>query len=77
VFAYAVVIVKACLSTPANMESAVDVAFAPLHYLTKFIPVVDFFEVHKFHRRAGYYHAIVIIIADLVKGLVEGYHMFF
>ena len=74
-FLYSVVIVKSCLSRPANMERACNVSFAPLHYLAKLIPIFDLLERHLLNGRARYYHSVEVAVLDLIEGLVESKHM--
>ena len=75
VFLDAVVIIKSCLSTPANVESAVHVALAPLHDFAELVPVLNFFKFHHFHRCACDNQTVVIFMLDLIESLIEGNHV--
>ena len=52
-FRDSVMIIQPGLRSPANMKSAVNVRFTPLHNIAEFFPVIDFFKLHLFDRRAA------------------------
>ena len=68
----AVVVIKAGLCAPANMQSAMDVGLAPLHYFDKLVPILDLLEGHMLNGCAGNDEAIVVVVLYVVKDLVEG-----
>ena len=73
----AIVVVKPGLRAPADMQGGVNVRFRPFHDFNEFIPVLDFLERHQLDRRAGDDEAVVLLIADVVEGFVEGQKMIF
>ena len=75
-FPDAVMVIQRRLGRPADVEGAVHMGFAPLHDLAQLVPVFHLLERQQFHRGAGDDHAVKIPVPDLVKGLVEGQHMF-
>ena len=64
-------VVKPRLCAPADMQGGVDIALAPLHDLTKLLPIIDIFISEFFHGRTGDDHAVVAVVSDLVKYLVK------
>ena len=72
-----IMVVQAGLCPPADMEGAVNMALAPLHDFTQFIPVFHLFKLQQFHRCTGNDEAIVELVLNLIKGLVEGNHVLF
>ena len=71
----AVVIVKARLGAPADVEGGMDIGLAPLHDPAQLRPVVHRFKLHQLHRCAGDDHAVEFAILQLIEGLVEGQKM--
>ena len=71
----AVVVVKPCLGTPADVEGGVDMGLAPLHDLAQFRPVVHFLKGQVLHRRAGDDESVERAVPHLVEGAVKGQHM--
>lgn len=69
-------IVHSGLSSPANMERAVNVALAPLHDLAQFRPIVHVLEGQVLDRSASDDHSVEELVSDRVEGLVEREHMF-
>ena len=49
--------------------------FRPLEDLAQLLPVIDLLEGQLLHWSAGDDHAVVGVVLDLVKGLVEGEHV--
>ena len=76
IFGDAVVVVETCLRTPADVQGAVDMGFAPVHDLADLIPVGDFGEVEFFDGGACDDHAVEVLVFDVVKGAVEGLQVF-
>ena len=71
-----IMVIKACLSAPANVQRGMDIGLAPLHDPAQFIPVVHFLKRHLLHRRAGNDHAVKLPVLQFIKGLVKGKQMF-
>ena len=67
--------VKPRLRAPADVHGAVDVGLGPLHDLAKLLPIVHLLKVQKLYGGTRDDHAVVFLVADVVKGLVEGEEM--
>ena len=65
------VVVKTCLRSPANVQSAVNVGFGPLHYLSKLTPILNVLKVHLLDGRARYDKSVEIPILNLGKLLIK------
>ena len=72
---YTVMVIKPCLSAPADVQCALHVRFAPLHHPAQLLPVIDLLKGHLLHRSAGYDKSVVIFILYVIKGFVKGYHV--
>ena len=68
----AVVVIEACLCAPADMQGAVDVGLAPLHYFDELVPILNLLKGHMLDGCAGDDEAVVIVVLYVVKDLVEG-----
>lgn len=68
---YAVVVIKPRLCAPADMQGAVNVSLAPLHYLDELLPILDLLEGHMLNRCAGDDKAVVIIVLYVVEYLIK------
>ena len=72
---YAVIMIKACLCAPADMESTGDMSLSPVHDHADLIPVIHFLKGNIFHRCSGDYHTIKLLILDIIKGAIEPVQM--
>ena len=71
----AVVVIKAGLRTPADVQGRVDVRLGPFHDFNQFVPVFDLLERHQLNRCACDDKAVVTLVADVVERLVERQQM--
>ena len=77
IFWNAVVVIQTGLRTPADMQGGMDMGFGPFHDLTQFIPVVHIFKVHQFDGGAGDNEAVILFVANFIKGAVKGEQVVF
>ena len=75
VFFDAVVVVERGLRRPADVERAGDVGLAPGKDLAQLLPVFHLLKLELLHRRARDDQAVEVLLAHLVKRLVEGEHV--
>ena len=71
IFLYAVMVVKTCLSAPADVECARDVRLAPLHYLAKLIPIFYLLKFDLLNGSTRDYHSVKISMLYFIEGLDE------
>ena len=71
----AVVIIQRGLGAPADVEGAVHVGAAPLHYAAELGPVVDLLEGHVLHGSPGDDQTVEIAVLDVLEALVELDHV--
>ena len=64
-------IIQTGLGSPAQIDGRSHIGFCPLHDLFHLFPVIHFFKLHLFHRRAGNDHSIILMILHFIKGLIE------
>ena len=53
------------------MQGGCHMLFGPLHNLTHFIPVIDFFIFHLFHRCTGNDQPVKILVLNFLKRLIK------
>ena len=70
--ANAVMVIEACLRTPADVEGAVHVRLGPFHDLAELFPVFYLFKGHELHGRTRDDHTVEVLVAHILEGLVEG-----
>ena len=70
-FLQAIVVIKTCLGSPAQINSGGNMGICPVHDLCQFIPVVYLFKFHLFYRCTGNDHSIVFILFQFREGLIE------
>ncbi len=71
VFWYAIMVVKSCLCSPAQMQCGESMSLTPLHYPAYFIPVIDLFILHKLDRCSCYYKSVKISVFYVIKSLIK------
>lgn len=76
VFGYAVMVVKPCLSCPANVERAGNVGAAPVEYAAQFFPISDFLEVQMLERCAGNDETVEQFVLHVLEVAIKGLHVF-
>ena len=74
-FGYAVMIIESGLSAPADMENGVNMSFAPFHYFTKLIPILNLFEGQMLNRRSGDDHSVKVSVFYIIENLIESEQM--
>ena len=74
---YPIVVIQSGLSTPANVECAVDMGLGPFHNFTKLVPIIDLFEFQQLNRSTCDHHTVKITVSYLVEGLVKSDHVVF
>ncbi len=68
----AVVIVQPSLGAPADVERGMHMIRGPLHNVTEFRPVIDFFKGQMLHRRTRDDASVKIAVPDFIKRFIEG-----
>ena len=68
-------VIKTCLRAPADVQGGMNVRFRPFHDFNQLVPVLDLLERHQLDRCAGDDKAVVFLVANVVKGLVERQEM--
>ena len=63
--------IETCLRSPADVQCAVDVRFAPIHQFDEFGPVVDVFKCHAFNGRSRDHHTVEFLIAYFGESAVK------
>ena len=71
VFFYSKMVVKPCLSAPADMEGTVNMGLAPLHYFAELVPVLNLFKSQLFNRRTRYYHTVKGAVFNILEGFIK------
>ena len=72
----AVVVIEACLCAPADMQGAVDVGLAPLHYFDELVPILDLLKGHMLNGCAGDDEAVVIVVLYPLRPVFCGRDLF-
>ncbi|MPM99151.1 hypothetical protein SDC9_146342 [bioreactor metagenome] len=67
VFGHAIMVVKTSLCCPTDVKGRINMSFAPFKNFCKFLPVINFFKGHLFHRCSGNDHSVVTAVADVSK----------
>ena len=70
-FTQSVMIMKSCLGTPADMQSRMDVVFAPFHNFAQFRPIGNFFKFQMLHRCSCDNHSVKVLVFNIRKGFIE------
>ena len=73
---YPVMVAERRLSAPADMEGAVDMRLAPLHYPAQLAPILYIFKFHKFDRSSRYNKSVKLSLYHILKRLVKREQMF-
>ena len=77
VFRNSVVVIQTGLRSPTDEESGIDVGVSPVHNHGQFIPIVNLFKLHLFHRSPGDDQSVKLLSLDVVKSVVKFDQVFF
>ena len=70
-FLDAIMVVQACLGSPAKVHGGSHIGLCPLTDLFKFFPIIHLLIPDFFHRGAGYDKTVKLLLPDLGKGVVK------
>ncbi len=75
IFGYIVVVIKPCLSCPADMKGGKNIMGAPFHYFLELIPVLNLFKIKLLHRRSCNDKAVKLFIFYIAESIVKLFQM--